>query len=347
MSLIMQPLVTVMPVVSAVQAGFINAPFIELDFTGIANIADSSLLRGSIRKIIDSVIAGLLVLPNRMLVPLNPCNDYFSTYILPKGYARITLVSGTGFKSTGTLIKDVPDVYCMVSLGAEEPIQSKTKNNSEEPEWNQSFDMLWCDNEQTIKLSAWDDDSMKDDHLGVGEVSLTAVIAAGKSKAVPLSLYGKPTGASVTVSVQMLEFSTTKTNFDLAMHGDDKKAGMLAVIVAGAKDIPYEEDLTPSCKVTVGEEEFFTPVVMEAPGINPRVPAFNSTFRIPIDVEVLEKAPSVTFELMNKKVKMGEGVVEFADVMDAADMRIRNDFVMENGATLMTSVVMNSLGTDA
>lgn len=348
LSLIMQPLVTVMPVVGAVQVAFINAPFVDVDFKGAANIADSSLLKGSIRKVINQVVASLMVLPNRMLIPLNPGNDYFSTYILPKGYARITLVSGTGFKSTGRLIKDVPDLYCFVSLGTETPIQSKVMKNSEEPEWNQSFDMLWSDDDQIIKVAAWDKDKVnKDDNMGIAEVSLAEVIAAGKTKQVPLKLDGKPTDTYVTVSVQMLEFSSSKSNFDLAMRGKHKKCGMLSVIVAGAKDIPYEKDMAPRCKVTVGEEEFLTPAVVEAPGTNPRVPAFNSTFRIPLDAALLGKAPSVTFELMNKKVKLGEGVVEFGDVMDAADMRLRNNFEMEKGGTLMTSVVLSSLGTDA
>ncbi len=347
LSMIMQPLVPVMPVIGAVQAGFINPPHVDIDFTGLADIADSVLLRGSIRKIINKVIADIFVLPNRFLIKLNPANDYFATYILPIGYLRLTLESGSGFKTTGKFIKDVPDVYCQISLGAEEVVRSKTKNNSNDPVWNQKFDFLLADYEQNIKIRAWDDDIAGDDDLGTGTLCVKELLAAGKKKQVPIYVDGKDTGSKVTVSCQVLEFSNSKTNFDLAITGKHTKSGMLSIVVAGASCIPEEPGLTPSCKVTFGEEEFCTPAVMECPGMDPRMPSFDSTFRVPLTVEMMKAAPSIKFELMNKKRKMGEGVVHFGDVLDAAEMKLRKNFTMENGAVLKTCVVLSSLGTDS
>jgi len=53
MSILLKPLVPSLPVISAIQAGFINPPDLAMDFSGIADLADVSFLRGHIYKIIN------------------------------------------------------------------------------------------------------------------------------------------------------------------------------------------------------------------------------------------------------------------------------------------------------
>lgn len=346
LSIIMQPLIPIMPVVGAIQAGFINPPTVDLDFTGIANIADVSLLRGGIRKVINNVIASLFVLPNRFLVPINPANDYFATYILPIGYIRLNLECGAGFKTTGRLIKDVPDIYAKISLGGEPFEKSKTKSNSTEPVWNQYFDFVYADKEQLIHVHLWDSDLDGDDDLGGCIFPVSHLLEAPDQKAdIPIKFDGETTDATVTISAQVMALSSLKSNFDMNMVMTNKnlKAGMMTVVVAGAYDIPDGPDLAPFCKVTLGEKKFQTPVVVKTPGIDPRTPAFNSCFRVPLNADVLNEKPKVTFELCNGSDVMGSGEVEFDEVLGAHEMKLRKDIDMENGSTLKTCVIVNSV----
>ncbi len=346
LSIVMQPLVPVMPVVSAIQLGFINPPTLNMNFTGVADIADVSLISGSIRKIINNVFADLFVLPNRLLVPINPGNDFFSTYILPLGVVRVKLESGAGFKTTGKLIKDVPDVYVKLRLGGEKKLKSSTCKNSNDPQWDETFDFVYCDKEQFMQLYAWDNDVAGDDKQGgiifpIG----TLLEAPDQRKEFPIKLDGVETGSTVTLSAEFLERSSLKSNFDIPMDVPNQLVGILTVIVAGAEDIPDHPDLAPYCEVKVGgsERKFFTPVVKKCPGMDPRAPIFNSIFRVPLTQEIFKEAPSVEFELFTGEHSMGTKTVSFGEVMNGHEMKYRKDFEMDHGATLHTCVVLNSL----
>jgi Synaptotagmin-like mitochondrial-lipid-binding domain len=65
MSIVLQPLMNVLPIVGAVQYAFINTPDLELDFTGLAQVADITAIKTTIRTTILESIEGMMVLPNR------------------------------------------------------------------------------------------------------------------------------------------------------------------------------------------------------------------------------------------------------------------------------------------
>jgi hypothetical protein len=79
----MQPLSNEIPCIDAIQYAFVNPPELELDFTGLANVADFNLgidMKGTIRTMMQDVLAGIMVLPVKMLYVMNPGVDYRDIY---------------------------------------------------------------------------------------------------------------------------------------------------------------------------------------------------------------------------------------------------------------------------
>ena len=152
MQFIMKPLMDVLPCLGAIQYAFVNEPTLELDFTGLANVADFGGIDKIIRSLLKDVISGLLVLPNRMTFKMDPGCDYRDAFVPPIGVARITAKSGRGFvieKRIG-FKDDIPDVYLKVKLGNKLWKTSVQKDNLS-PIWNESADFLLSDLDQIVK----------------------------------------------------------------------------------------------------------------------------------------------------------------------------------------------------
>lgn len=101
--LLLCPLTNVIPCFGAIQLAFINPPLLELDFTGAANVADFSLIDGTVRTTILSVINSMLTLPNRYLLKFDTKVDYFKTYHYPLGIIRVTVEKAWGFSEVRLL----------------------------------------------------------------------------------------------------------------------------------------------------------------------------------------------------------------------------------------------------
>ena len=232
MQVICKPLSTSLPCVDAVQAGFVNPPEIELDFTGLANIADMKLgnVKGAVRDIVNDILAASLVLPTRIAVPLLDNVDFRDMFVPQyKGMARIRLHSGRGFqvqKATRPFGKDdVPDVYIKMRVGVEEYYKSSVCKDNCNPEWDceeNYHDFLVCQyRDQILEIQAWDEDTgtlEKDDYLGIAHVTLgQAMLNADRDGLFEVELmedggHGKnqkPTGQFITISMEKIPFTTT------------------------------------------------------------------------------------------------------------------------------------------
>ena len=97
MSIVMRPLTTDLSIVSAIQYTFINPPDLELDFTGLAQVADFAVVDKQIRSIIQEVLASMMVLPERMLYKMEPACSFLDIYRKPLGIACVKIESGRGF----------------------------------------------------------------------------------------------------------------------------------------------------------------------------------------------------------------------------------------------------------
>ena len=300
MSFLLKPLSNELPCFAAIQYAFVNPPTIQLNFTGLANLADTTMLRRQIDAAIQASLADMMVLPNRMLYKMDLATNFLDIYEPPKGLLRLTVVRGRGFVvEKRTLLKDdVPDVYCNVTLGNRQWVTKTIKDNLS-PEWNETADFVLSDHDQVIRVDAWDEDGGPldpDDDLGVAEVTVGELLLAGKSMELPLMTDSQSTGAFVTIQCQLGSWSpdltTLKETKDANLYG-----GLLTIVITQCFDLPLtKKEASSFVKVVCGKHEFVTGVVTDYPGYDALNPQYDIAFRVPI---VQNNFESVSMTLMN------------------------------------------------
>lgn len=328
MSVLLAPLAKELPVVSAIQYCFINPPSIELDFTGLANLADCSLLDTMIRDIIQNTLQGMMVLPNRMMVKMDPANDFMDTYRAPVGIARVTAIRGNNFKVQDRALRkaDVPDVYCKFKLGGKE-WKTCTVRNSLDPEWtNEKGDFVVCDHDQIISVDAWDEDAGTldggDDYLGGAQVTVGEVLLAGKT--VSVDLHGGDKGALMTLRCDICKLTS---NLDSLESNKDENlvSGLLTILVTQAENLPVEKKEASSfVKIKYGSEfEFVTPTIADSPGIDALNPIYDSVFHVPLTPKLMTTKDPVEIQLINgQDTVLGTTTVTHDDLVRATESTI-------------------------
>lgn len=227
-----------LPCIDAVQFAFVNPPKIELDFTGLANLADMKLsfggvnvvdIKGIVRGIVDDILSTTMVLPTRIYVPLGVDVDFRDIYAPQyKGMARVRLHSGRGFQiqkaSSRFGSDDIPDVYVKMRVGVEPYFKSSVCKDNCNPVWDpdeEFSDFLVCAyRDQILEIQVWDEDTGvvdTDDHLGYAYVTLGQVLLEADRNGlfeIELMREGKrgcneePTGQFVTISLQKVPLTT-------------------------------------------------------------------------------------------------------------------------------------------
>jgi hypothetical protein len=258
----MQPLTTDLPCLDAISYAFVNPPDLDLDFTGLANVADLAVMdvKSMIRQILSDVVASVVVLPAKMTYVLNPLADYRDVYTPAFwGIARLTVYRGRGYQvEQRTLLRghDVPDVYLKLQIGSQPVQRTPTVPNSCTPDWihhdhendddddrddggvhsRPYYDFLLCSKEQILSIEAWDEDKGTmdgDDLLGRAEVTVAEVLltSCGPDRTMEVELMRRerkgtvlPTGQFVTFSLDVHPF----TNQDLSSVRRRKKDGRSA-----------------------------------------------------------------------------------------------------------------------
>jgi hypothetical protein len=331
LSFLLKPLVNQMPVVSAVQYAFINPPELELDFTGLAQVADFRVIDTTLKKIIQDILAGMLVLPNRMLYKMDLACDYFQIYQPPVGFARVTAVQGYGFRVEQRALRrnDIQDVYCNISLGGKLWRTSTIKNHLE-PAWNESADFLLSDHDQIVTVHAWDEDSGSldaDDDLGMAKVTVGEILLAGKTATVELlQKEDQRTGAFVTLHCDLCELTSDLGSLETS-GGKNMHCGLLGIVVTRAFGIPLERNKAASfVKVVYGgnNHEFLTKAVTDYPGVDALNPMYDAAFHVPLTADMFSKGDGagVVFHLMNGETVLGTTTVTHASLLDTPDKMI-------------------------
>lgn len=309
MHILLSPLITELPVISAVQYGFTNPPSVELDFTGAVQTVTNrfSSIQGALVSAVQSTLAGVLVLPNRMVMPMDLGSyDYLETYQPPVGMVRISAVEGRGFKVLQKFIlKDIPDIYCLISLGASASSSPKfrtsTRYDDLTPRWTgESCDFVLYDMDQKVYLEVMDEDKTPvdpDDELGQAEISVRDLFRNNRDGTAELELEmdGKRTNCHVTLSAEVFHLSNRLNSFsDTIMYGaKNQLCGLITIIVTKAFDIPIpREDAATFVTVTYGEgtkneKVFYTGTVTDYPGIDALNPMFDSVFHVPVTAAML------------------------------------------------------------
>jgi len=356
LSVLLGPLSDMLPLIGAAQIAFVNPPVLKLDFTGAADVADSDMIDGAIRKVIIGIINSILVLPNRLLIKLDSANDYFQTQLSPVGIIRITVEKASGFaeeeqstskKFFSKLTRAAPDTYCKVSVGAEEEWRTSTKSNTTNPAWKETHDFVVSDLNQCITVDLQDHDVGSDDQIGLAVTTVKDILSAGGKQELSLVHKEEPRDGKISLSCKFYHFATEGSSFSASDHsGEGLLCGVATVLIAGAFNIPGKrEELNPSVVVTWGEKHRFqTAVKSDAPGSDISNPSFDQTFRIPITADLVGSgAQSFRVALLNKKEEIGSVDIPLSDVLAAPNMALQNKFDVGGGSTIRASINLSGI----
>lgn len=323
---------------------FINPPELSLDFTDAANIADFSLIDKTVRKVILNIISSMAVLPNRFLVKLDSSNDYFKTFQPHHGVLRLTIDNATeitGEKKSGAkrllqkLVKDIPDCYCDVNVGAEGEWRTSTIKNKHDPQWNETHDFLVTDYEQRITIDLNDEDLGGDDDIGIATTTVKQLLLNGGSQTLTLSHKGQPLETKVTIHGKFFNFVGESNSISASSQNEGEICGLATVLIASVNGLNGQRDeLKPSVKVTWGDKEFVTPVKSYSPGTDIFNPSFDTAFRFPITAEQLSNPHSFKLSLQNGTSEQGSVDIPFDSVTGANGMNREEEFDVGSGATI-------------
>ncbi|KAF6802067.1 c2 domain-containing protein [Colletotrichum sojae] len=354
LSVLLCPLTNIIPLIGAAQVAFINPPTLKLDFTNAANIADCFLIEKTVRKVILDIVAGMAVLPNRYLVKLDANNDWFKAYQPHLGVLRLTVEKATGItgpKKSGAkrlldkIIKDVPDCFCTVNVGAEEQWRTSVKKDNHDPVWNETHDFLVADFDQTIALDVDDDDLVGDDDIGIACTTVKDILLNGGTHELDLIHKGEVTNAKITLHAEFFNFVPEVEALTAAeSQGEGEICGLATVLVASALGLQGNRDeLKPSVKVTWGASEFSTPVKAYSPGTDIFNPTFDSAFKIAATRDMLSNPSSFKIALMNSTDESGAVEIPFNEVLEAPGMVKAESFDVGSGATVRASISLRGL----
>ncbi|KAK8044396.1 hypothetical protein PG993_004420 [Apiospora rasikravindrae] len=377
LSILLAPLTNIIPLIGAAQVAFINPPSLKLDFTDAAEIADWVLIDKVIRKCIMNIISSMAVLPNRYLVKLDANNDYFQTYLPPVGALRLTVDRAIGLRGpqvTGAKrllekmhIKDTPDYFCRVTLGAEDEWRTSVKKDSDsDPSWNEAHDFLVADDEQDITVDVQDEDLVGDDDIGIASTSVRHLLLAGGEQELPLTMHdGTPTDAKVVVRAEFFDFvedaALLSGSRDREQGEEGRIAGLATVIIGNVRglqpdyqsgDDKDKKPLPYSVRVAWGERDFLTAgqnctTTDDSGNVSyNNHPAFDQAFRFPLAAAALaaEGGPAAfRMVLLNGKRECGVVEVPFEDVLGAPGMRKEESFDLGAGVSVRARIELRAL----
>ena len=345
LSILLKPLISILPIVGALQVAFIHPPQLELEFSGLASIADLSVIDKTIRKILNDVVRDLLVLPNRLTVKLDESLDFRTVYQPPIGVARITVERGRGFVIEKRKLQkdDIPDVYCRVSMGGNEAWTTSVQKDNLKPVWNETHDFVLSDNDQVVLVEAWDEDTGTldpDDFLGKARVSVGDLLLAGGKLEVPLvDKHHASTDAFVTIRCGVQRF----TSMSLSSLSDASKhhvGGIIVIVIGQAYDVPSSALKAGTCvRVSQGKTVFTTDVVAEGPGIDARNPTFDKAYLIEIRSNTQARTP-IEVEVRNGRKVLGKSTVTVGEIVGSEHYTVAKKGMYSGGVSLDFSVAM-------
>lgn len=357
LSILLCPLMNIIPLIGAAQIAFVNPPVLKLNFTGAADVADFSLIDGAVRKVMLNIINGILVLPNRILVKLDSNNDYFKTFHHPLGIIRITIEKAWGFaeesqsktqKLFSKMTRAHPDCYAEIEVGAEETWRTSTKNNTTSPAWNETHDFVVTDFDQCIKVEVSDHDVGSDDLVGLGVTTVRDIITAGGKQELNMVKKDQETDGRVTLSAEFFDFAAEAHSFSSSTHkGDGKLCGLVSILVAGAFGIKGQREvLQPSVVVKWGESEkhrFQTAIKKDMPGTDINNPVFDQHFRMLVTADMASSGESIRISCFDKTEEVGGVDVPFDDILKAPNMTLEDNFDVGNGTTVRASICLRGV----
>lgn len=348
LAVMLRPLIPTIPLVGAVQVAMIDHPKIDMNFTGVAEIADFGPVEKVVRKVLKNVIAAIAVLPNRITYKMVESVSYFDIYMPPRGALVVTIDKGRGFtkeKKMG-LIKQTPDLYCKATFGLEE-MKTDARINKLEPQWGVTKSFIISDMDQPFELKCYDQDRVTRDDL-VGRIKLSAYDLILKES--EWIRFQSDIDEDIAENGEILLKAQFKRLELPPIHG----ACVVSILVEGAIGLP-ENTKNASCNIRVGRQPVRqTPVISKpakpVPGIDPVNPSWCVSFDVLCDR--LSDA-DVRIDVLSGKSSVGKVIVSAAELNAPSTTNedgqiVRHNeksgpFPLDNGGVLKAKVILNGL----
>ena len=307
---------------------FLNRPKIKFDLINLLNVLDIPGLKSKLRSVAEDVICSIMVLPNRIVVPMSPelvADDSDLRYPIPEGVVRMKVIEATELtKMDSALRGGAADPYIVLGVGAQK-FRTKTCKNTLKPVWNEVYEAFVDNDEgQEIEMSMFDEEkTSKDAKMGTLEVDITSVAQHG-SRDLWLPLDGVKSGV---VHLDLAWCKLSSKPKDLKPAGQSLSSALLMVKIKQGKNLPNplkpKEIPVVLCKVIVEDSEKETYHV----GLNVET----QTIDWKQALRFLVKQPATTsikIEVIESKgtKKLGNLVIPLTTVADANEMVLEKEF---------------------
>lgn len=313
---------------------FTNRPKISFDLINLLNVLDIPGLKSKLRSTAEDVICSIMVLPNRIVVPMSPdlvADDSDLRYPIPEGVVRMNVIEANELIKMDSVLKGgASDPYIILEVGAQ-VFQTKTMKNTLKPVWNETFE-AYVDNDegQEIQLKMFDEEKTgKDAKMGMLEVDITSVAEQG-TRDLWLPLDGVKSG-KVHINLAWCKLSASPKN--LRAGGPSQSSALLMVKIKQGKNLPnpLKDDGVPAvyCKVNVEEIEKDTYHV----GLNEDTKTMDWKQALRFLVKN-HKTASITVEVIESKgnKKLGNFAVPVNTIGEAENMVLEKDFILKESS---------------
>uniref|UniRef100_A0A672RDG5 Extended synaptotagmin-3-like n=1 Tax=Sinocyclocheilus grahami TaxID=75366 RepID=A0A672RDG5_SINGR len=168
---ILEPLIGQSPLVGGVTMFFIRRPALQVNWTGMTNVLDGPGLSHLSESAIVDIIASLMVLPNRMCIPLiDQVKADQMKFPLPRGVVRVHVLEARDLVAKDThmmgLVKGKSDPYTVLRVGNKQ-FKTKTIKETLNPRWNEVYEFVIHEAPgQELEVELYDEDTDADDFLG-------------------------------------------------------------------------------------------------------------------------------------------------------------------------------------
>ncbi|CAK0892782.1 unnamed protein product [Prorocentrum cordatum] len=137
------------PFFGGINVWAVTPPTLMLDWSGILNVLDVDVLQSLIQREVASAVTGILCLPNRIGVGVDPATDIqVISCPRPEGLLKLKVVGATGLRTDDFHLlsiwnkKRTCDPYVHIQLGARSMETQAVMRSTGDAEWNSTFYLL-------------------------------------------------------------------------------------------------------------------------------------------------------------------------------------------------------------
>ncbi|XP_077362093.1 extended synaptotagmin-2 [Festucalex cinctus] len=360
MRVVMEPLLGDMPLVGALSVFFLKKPLLDINWTGLTNMLDIPGINGLCDNLIQDIVGGFLLLPNRITIPLvGEAQLDQLLFPVPKGILRIHFLEAQDLlgkdKFLGGLIKGKSDPYGVIRVG-NQLFQSKVMHETLHPKWNAVYEAEVMDPEgQNMEIELYDEDTDKDDVLGSVTIDLSEL---AKEKKVDewFSLDNVDSG-KLHLKLEWLSLLSTPDKLDQALAGiradrgkanDGLSSALLVVFLDSARNLPAGKKVTsdpsPFVQLRVGHKSHESKTRYKT-----HEPVWEEAFSFLIHNPRCQDLEAEVKDAKHDDCTLGTLLLPLGRLLEADDMTLNQQFPLRNsgpGSCLKMKMALRVLCLD-